>query len=239
MDLVMGVCDLHPRPRVRPGDRDRHRRRRSAPTARCRRPTSASRRRGRRPRRSSAAIDDDPKSSRRCRMMRERADPRADRCARRVRAHRGAARRRPVDAARRGRRAARRERRRQDHAAEGDQRADAGRPPATSTWPACTSRGAAPDELTRAGLCMVPEGRGVFPNLTVEENLWLASYAGRAGRADPHRGLRPLPAAEGAPASARGQPVRRRAADALAGARARVRTRRCCCSTSCRWGWRR
>jgi branched-chain amino acid transport system ATP-binding protein len=39
--------------------------------------------------------------------------------------------------------------------------------------------GAAPDELTRAGLTMVPEGRGVFPNLTVEENLWLASYAGR------------------------------------------------------------
>jgi len=39
--------------------------------------------------------------------------------------------------------------------------------------------GASPDELTRAGLCMVPEGRGVFPNLTVEENLWLASYSGR------------------------------------------------------------
>ena len=38
--------------------------------------------------------------------------------------------------------------------------------------------GASPDELTRAGLCMVPEGRGVFPNLTVEENLWLASYSG-------------------------------------------------------------
>jgi branched-chain amino acid transport system ATP-binding protein len=38
--------------------------------------------------------------------------------------------------------------------------------------------GAAPDDLTRAGLCMVPEGRGVFPNLTVEENLWLASYSG-------------------------------------------------------------
>jgi branched-chain amino acid transport system ATP-binding protein len=38
--------------------------------------------------------------------------------------------------------------------------------------------GASPEELTRAGLCMVPEGRGVFPNLTVEENLWLASYSG-------------------------------------------------------------
>jgi branched-chain amino acid transport system ATP-binding protein len=37
---------------------------------------------------------------------------------------------------------------------------------------------ASPDQLTRAGLTMVPEGRGVFPNLTVEENLWLASYSG-------------------------------------------------------------
>jgi branched-chain amino acid transport system ATP-binding protein len=38
---------------------------------------------------------------------------------------------------------------------------------------------ASADRLNRAGLCMVPEGRGVFPNLTVEENLWLASYTGR------------------------------------------------------------
>jgi branched-chain amino acid transport system ATP-binding protein len=40
--------------------------------------------------------------------------------------------------------------------------------------------GASPDQLNRAGLCMVPEGRGIFPNLTVEENLWLASYSGQA-----------------------------------------------------------
>jgi branched-chain amino acid transport system ATP-binding protein len=38
---------------------------------------------------------------------------------------------------------------------------------------------ATPDQLTRAGLTMVPEGRGVFPNLTVEENLWLSSYSGQ------------------------------------------------------------
>jgi branched-chain amino acid transport system ATP-binding protein len=38
---------------------------------------------------------------------------------------------------------------------------------------------APPEQLTRAGLCLVPEGRGIFPNLTVEENLWLASYSGR------------------------------------------------------------
>jgi branched-chain amino acid transport system ATP-binding protein len=38
--------------------------------------------------------------------------------------------------------------------------------------------GAAPDSLAKAGLCLVPEGRGVFPSLTVEENLRLASQAG-------------------------------------------------------------
>ncbi|RZI89347.1 MAG: ABC transporter ATP-binding protein, partial [Microbacterium sp.] len=38
--------------------------------------------------------------------------------------------------------------------------------------------GAKPDDLARAGLTTVPEGRSVFPNLTVEENLLLMSYAG-------------------------------------------------------------
>ena len=37
--------------------------------------------------------------------------------------------------------------------------------------------GAAPDALAKAGVCRIPEGRGVFPNLTVEENLRLFSYA--------------------------------------------------------------
>jgi branched-chain amino acid transport system ATP-binding protein len=35
-----------------------------------------------------------------------------------------------------------------------------------------------PDDLARAGLCLVPEGRGIFPNLTVTENLRMATYAG-------------------------------------------------------------
>ena len=38
--------------------------------------------------------------------------------------------------------------------------------------------GATADALARAGLCLVPEGRGVFPSLTVRENLVMASYAG-------------------------------------------------------------
>jgi ABC-type branched-subunit amino acid transport system ATPase component len=37
---------------------------------------------------------------------------------------------------------------------------------------------AGPDALARQGLCVVPEGRGVFPNLTVIENLRMATYAG-------------------------------------------------------------
>ncbi len=38
--------------------------------------------------------------------------------------------------------------------------------------------GADVSALARAGLCMVPEGRGVFPNLTVVENLWMATHSG-------------------------------------------------------------
>jgi branched-chain amino acid transport system ATP-binding protein len=37
---------------------------------------------------------------------------------------------------------------------------------------------AGPDALARQGVCLVPEGRGVFPNLTVAENLRMATYAG-------------------------------------------------------------
>jgi branched-chain amino acid transport system ATP-binding protein len=37
---------------------------------------------------------------------------------------------------------------------------------------------ARPDELARRGLCLVPEGRGIFPNLTVDENLRLIAHLG-------------------------------------------------------------
>jgi len=37
--------------------------------------------------------------------------------------------------------------------------------------------GVDPDVLARAGVCSVPEGRGVFPNLTVRENLRVFSHA--------------------------------------------------------------
>ena len=39
--------------------------------------------------------------------------------------------------------------------------------------------GADADSLARAGLCLIPEGRGVFPNLTVQEHLRMVTHAGR------------------------------------------------------------
>jgi branched-chain amino acid transport system ATP-binding protein len=35
-----------------------------------------------------------------------------------------------------------------------------------------------PDALARAGVCLVPEGRGVFPNLTVADNLRMCTFTG-------------------------------------------------------------
>lgn len=37
--------------------------------------------------------------------------------------------------------------------------------------------GANPDALTRAGVIRIPEGRGIFPNLTVDDNLRMWTYA--------------------------------------------------------------
>ena len=39
--------------------------------------------------------------------------------------------------------------------------------------------GAEPDDLARAGVCLVPEGRGIFPNLTVQEHLRMVTHSGR------------------------------------------------------------
>lgn len=43
---------------------------------------------------------------------------------------------------------------------------------------------ARPHEVARQGVAYVPEGRGVFGNLTVRENLMMAARRGRDGRAD-------------------------------------------------------
>ena len=49
---------------------------------------------------------------------------------------------------------------------------------AASTSSAATPTACAPDALARAGLCTLPDGRGIFPNLTVTENLRLMTYGG-------------------------------------------------------------
>ncbi len=38
--------------------------------------------------------------------------------------------------------------------------------------------GVRPEELARRGLITIPEGKGIFPNLTVRENLLMATFAG-------------------------------------------------------------
>ncbi|WP_458758407.1 ABC transporter ATP-binding protein [Afipia sp. TerB] len=43
--------------------------------------------------------------------------------------------------------------------------------------------GAAPEDIARAGVALVPEGRGVFGSLSVVENLVMAARPGRDGRA--------------------------------------------------------
>ncbi len=39
--------------------------------------------------------------------------------------------------------------------------------------------GVKPRDLARAGVCLIPEGRGVFPNLSVRDNLLMMSFTGR------------------------------------------------------------
>jgi branched-chain amino acid transport system ATP-binding protein len=45
--------------------------------------------------------------------------------------------------------------------------------------------GRPPHEIARLGIALVPEGRRIFPSLTVEENLLLAARRGRPGRWSP------------------------------------------------------
>ena len=44
--------------------------------------------------------------------------------------------------------------------------------------------GAPTHRLARRGIAYVPEGRGIFPNLSVRENLVMAARAGEGGRRD-------------------------------------------------------
>ena len=51
-------------------------------------------------------------------------------------------------------------------------------------WQGRTVTGAAPERMARLGIGYVPEGRGIFPNLSVRENLVMTARSGPDGRAD-------------------------------------------------------
>ena len=47
--------------------------------------------------------------------------------------------------------------------------------------------------LVRAGLCLIPEGKGIFPNLTVQENLWMMTHRGTSRRQVEERAFNRFP----------------------------------------------
>jgi branched-chain amino acid transport system ATP-binding protein len=49
-------------------------------------------------------------------------------------------------------------------------------------WQGRTTTGAPPERMARLGIGYVPEGRGIFPNLSVRENLVMCARAGADGR---------------------------------------------------------
>ena len=87
----------------------------------------------------------------------------------------------------------------------------------TSTASVTISSAASTEEIVDLGISLVPEGRRLFPKLTVEENLLLGAFRPSA-RGEIGRNLdivlRDLPGAARAAAPVGRQPQRRRAADA-------------------------
>ena len=133
---------------------------------------------------------------------------------------------------RRGALPARPQRRRQDDDAEGDHGAGAGRAPARSGSTARDLTGLPAHEVPKAGVAYVPQGRRLFAELTVAENLEIGLMARGKGKADARARARPFPAA--ARAAAASAPARSPAASSRCWPwRARsASSRRCCCSTS-------
>jgi branched-chain amino acid transport system ATP-binding protein len=53
--------------------------------------------------------------------------------------------------------------------------------------------GVAPERLARAGLCTIPEGRSIFPNLTVAENLSMMTFSGKPFEQVEHEAFKRFP----------------------------------------------
>ena len=62
-------------------------------------------------------------------------------------------------------------------------------------WQGRDATAQAPERMAKAGIGYVPEGRGIFPNLSVRENLVMTARAGAEGRRDwtYERGLATFP----------------------------------------------
>ena len=83
-------------------------------------------------------------------------------------------------------------------------------------WDGRDVTGSPPERMARLGIGYVPEGRGIFPNLSVRENLVMAARPGvdGASRLDPGARPRHVPASGRAARPRRPAAFRRRAADA-------------------------
>jgi len=79
-----------------------------------------------------------------------------------------------------------------------------------------------PHEIVEAGIALVPEGRGIFAELTVRENLLLGAYAARARGGEQKAGARRISAPRRASRSGCRHYVGRRAADGGDRSRAHV-----------------
>ena len=86
-------------------------------------------------------------------------------------------------------------------------------------------------DVVARGIALVPEGRRLFPSLTVEENLLIGGQLGRAGSVDAQARLRAVPDAGRARAAAEHVAVRRPAADGRDRPRADVESASSCCAT--------
>jgi branched-chain amino acid transport system ATP-binding protein len=83
--------------------------------------------------------------------------------------------------------------------------------------------GMKPAEIMARGIALVPEGRRLFPSLTVEENLLVGNYGRKVrGAVVARRDLPPLPGPEGTAQPGLDLAVGRAAADGGAGPRAYV-----------------
>ena len=102
--------------------------------------------------------------------------------------------------------------------------------------------GLPPHQIVEAGLALVPEGRGIFGELTVRENLLLGAFARRARAGEAHNRERVLalfPAARRAARPDGADHERRRAADGGDRPRADVGAADAACWTSPRLASRR